>query len=68
MATTNNKEKAKKHDPLKSQDRAVSVPLNTIITGDIFNRMTTLKKEKGFLNHQEIVRLAIAYYLEKTGY
>lgn len=65
MAT---KTKLLKTETVSDQKPAAKIPLTVIFTGDIFRRMDKMTKAKGFIYHQDLVRLAVAQLLDKSGY
>jgi hypothetical protein len=49
-------------------DDAAKVPVNTLFQGETFRRLFKYKRDKGLLFEQEVVRLAVANFLEQSGY
>jgi len=69
MATTESKIKK----PLTTETKPATnelqkVAVNTQFTGDVYSRMVKAKKAKGFLNEQELIRVAVSYYLERISF
>ena len=38
------------------------------VSGEIFERLNKYKDEKGLLKEQEVIRMAIGYFLKAQGY
>lgn len=54
--------------PLNGLTNAAKIPVNTLFQGETFRRLTKYKKDKGLLNEQDVIRLAVANFLEQSGY
>jgi hypothetical protein len=50
------------------QKKAVNIPINTVFTPDVFNRMTVMTKDKGLIEIQNLIRLAVSKLLTDSGY
>lgn len=55
--------------PLQNQNlvKGKSVPLKTSFERSVYDRMSNYCKNKG-VDHQEVIRFAVALFLDKSGY
>ena len=60
-------EKEKTFVPVLEQHPA-NIPINVNVTPGVYSRMEKLRKDKGFFSSQEVIRLALSFFLEKSGY
>lgn len=49
-------------------DKAGNVPLTTKFTGDVFSRIRKYKSHRGFMFEQDVIRLAVSFFLDKEGF
>lgn len=54
--------------PSPENETAAKVPLNTLFAGDMFRRLSKYKQDKGLPYEQDVIRLAVAFFLDKSGY
>lgn len=57
-------EKKKKSKSVKLKSEKVE----TMFQGDMLKRMRAYKQDHGFFKMQELVRVAVSYFLQKQGY
>lgn len=58
----------KRTQVIKSDAKDENVVINTPFPGHIGNRIEKAKKKLGVMSLQDVVRLAVAQFLDKNGY
>jgi len=53
--------------PESTKETTETITFNQSVSKETFNALSKVKKAKGFLTEQEVVRLAIAFFLEKNN-
>ena len=61
------KQKKPSSTTLEPQMSVKTITFNQSVSTETFNALSKVKKAKGFLTEQEVVRLAIAFFLEKNS-